>query len=94
MSHKTKTIAGTAALIAAAVSASAFAQTTVIPAINDIPVAEQPALEVEIYQPLRPQSDSTLPPAPEMEVTPLPQGTVPTTSVSYTHLTLPTILLV
>jgi len=78
VSLKTKTIIGTAALIAAAVNAPSFAQET-IPTINDVPVSQQTAPEVEIYQPLRPQSETGLPPAPEMEVTPLPQGTVPTT---------------
>ena len=75
MSHKTKTIVGTAALIAAAISAPSYAQSTVIPAINDLPAAPQ----TQVYEPLRPQSNTALPPAPEMEVTPLPQGTVPTT---------------
>lgn len=83
MSHKTKSIIGTAALIAAAVSTPAYAQET-IPTINDVPAGSQ---SVEIYQPIRPQaeqpqaniSQGQLPPAPEMEVTPLPQGTVPTT---------------
>jgi len=79
VSHKTKTIVGTAALIAAAVNTSAIAQTTVIPAINDVPAAQQSAPEIEIYQPLRPQSEAALPHAPEMEVTPLPQSTVPRT---------------
>jgi len=81
VSHKTKTIIGTAALIAAAISSSAYAQDTVIPAINDHPTGSQ---SVEIYQPLRPQSESPQAQtphdqsAPEMEVTPLPQGrTVP-----------------
>lgn len=83
MSHKAKTIIGTAALIAAAVSNSAHGQDT-IPAINDQNAGTQ---SVEIYQPLRPQaehpqtdiSQGQLPPAPEMEVKPLPQGTVPPT---------------
>ena len=93
MSHKAKTIIGTAALIAAAVSHLAYAQDT-IPAINEL---GEGSYSVEIYQPLpsqaeRPQTDISqgqLPsapempasgmPAPEMEVTPLPQQTVPTT---------------
>jgi len=83
VSHKTKTIIGTAVLIAAAVSTPASAQeTTIIPAINDVPAAQQAAPEVEIYQPLRPQAGSApsgSTPAPEMDVTRLPQGTVPTT---------------
>jgi len=77
VSHKTKTILGTATLIAAAISAPGFAQT--VPVINDVPVSQQAAPEIQIYEPLRPQSNSTLPSAPEMEVTPLPEGTVPTT---------------
>jgi len=77
VSHKTKTILGTATLIAAAISAPGFAQT--VPVINDVPVSQQAAPEIQIYEPLRPQSNSTLPSAPKMEVTPLPEGTVPTT---------------
>ena len=79
MSHKTKAIVGTAALIAIAFGTTAYGQETVIPTINDIPAAQQSAPEIEIYEPLRPQSGSTLKPAPEMEVTPLPEGTVPQT---------------
>lgn len=82
MSHLTKTILGSTALIAAAVSAPVFAQTTLIPTINDVPLngasnAQSAGPEVEIYQPLRPQTDTNLPPAPEMEVTPLPPGVGP-----------------
>ena len=68
---KTKSIAGSAALIAAAISLPSHAQ-DIIPAINDRPVGVQ---EQQDYQPLRPQLND----APEMEVTPLPQGTVPQT---------------
>ena len=75
MSHKTKTIVGTTVLIAAAISAPAYAQDTVIPVINGAPAAPQ----IQAYEPLRPQTNPALPLAPEMEVTPLPEGTVPTT---------------
>lgn len=75
MSHKTKTIVGTTVLIAAAISAPAYAQDTVIPVINSAPAAPQ----IQAYEPLRPQTNPALPLAPEMEVTPLPEGTVPTT---------------
>jgi len=80
VSHKTKTIVGTAALIASALSTSAYAQETIIPTINDTATAQQSGQQIDIYQPLRPQAETGFPAAPEMEVTPLPLGTVPETS--------------
>ena len=72
MSHKTKTIVGTAALIASALSLPAYAQDT-IPAINDAPVPQDAAPQIDIYQPLRSQGDINLPDASELGVTPEPQ---------------------
>ena len=77
MSHKTKTIIGTAALLATAISVPALGQT--VPTINDMPAAQK-AYNIELFEP---QDTSPAPqqalPAPEMEVTPLPQASVPTT---------------
>ena len=82
MSLKTKTIIGTTALIAAAISVPAlpaYAQTTIIPTINDRPAAAQ---EQQTYQPLRPQAqtpDVNLPTAQGLGVTPEVEGTAPQT---------------